>query len=232
MTITEKTIKILWSNAGGRCSFPDCSEKLTIGTAGQAAPHTLGEMAHIKGKRTGSNRYDQDQNSNERDDYENLILLCPNHHNLIDKPENEDIYSVNVLYEMKVAHENFVNSRLDENDYADAEEVKKLAAIYLSENHQAWLMYGPQSEAAQKNPNSDEIYAVWLSERLSTIVPNNRYLVKVLENNRELFDTEDQPVISRFLSHAKSYQKWVNNEIPYQAVLRFPQEFEELIKGT
>ena len=109
--------------------------------------------------------------------------------------------------------------------------MKDIIAIYLAENRQVWLQYGPQSDAAQKNPHNNEIYAVWTSERLSTIVPNNRIIANILEANRNLFSRQDQTIISRFLSHANSYEKWVKDEIPYQAVMRFPVEFEYLITG-
>ena len=94
MAITEKSIKLLWSNAAGRCSFTGCTEKLTVEQAAESAPHTLGEMAHIKGRRKDANRYDATQNDVERDDYENLILLCPNHHTLIDKKIQLTIFRI------------------------------------------------------------------------------------------------------------------------------------------
>lgn len=231
MTITERAIKLLWSNASGRCSFTDCQKRLTVEQAAHAAPYTLGEMAHIKGKQNGSNRYDKNQTVEQRDSYENLILLCPNHHTLIDKPENESIYSVDVLTKMKIDHENKVSKRLEVEELSSIEKVKDKIAIFLAENRQAWLQYGPRSDAAQKNPHSEEIYAVWTSERLSTIVPNNRIIASLLEANRNLFDRQEQIIISHFLSHAKSYEKWVKDEIPYQAVMRFPVDFEHLITG-
>ncbi|HAY96656.1 HNH endonuclease, partial [Shewanella sp.] len=55
-------------------------------------------MAHIKGNKLGSNRYDPEQTDVERDSYENLILLCPTHHTLIDKAENESEFSVELLH--------------------------------------------------------------------------------------------------------------------------------------
>lgn len=229
MAITEKSIKLLWSNAAGRCSFTNCEEKLTVCQAASAAPHTLGEMAHIKGKNKGANRYDESQTDEQRDSYENLILLCPNHHTLIDKPENEHIYSVDVLLKMKLDHENKVKERLEVEMLSDIEEVKSKISIYLAENKQTWLQYGPVSEAAQKNPHNNEIYAVWKSERLSIIVPNNRIIVNILNTCRSLFNRNGQEIISKFLVHASSYEKWVNDEIPYQAVMRFPVEFEQLI---
>jgi len=232
MAIREKAIKLLWSNAAGLCSFTDCEERLTVEQAAHSAPHTLGEMAHIKGKRNGTNRFDETQTDEQRDNYENLILLCPNHHTLIDKPENEGEYSVDMLMEMKIAHERNISSCLDSVKISRIDELKDKISIYLAENRQAWLQYGPISENAQKNPHSEEIYAVWISERLSTIVPNNRKIVDLLDIYRNLFSRSDQAIVSQFLTHAKSYEKWVNDEIPYQVVLRFPVEFENLISGT
>ena len=232
MSISEKTIKLLWSNAAGRCSFINCNRKLTIEQAAQVKPYTLGEMAHIKGRKKGSNRYDINQTDEQRDGYENLILLCSYHHTLIDVPENESIYSVVELTKMKIAHENYVSKRLDVKELSSIEKVKDKIAVFLAENRQAWLQYGPLSDIARKNPNSDAIYAIWTFERLSTIVPNNRKIANLLEDTRNIFDREDQAIISKFLFHVRSYEKWVNDEIPYQAVLKFPVEFEQLIMRT
>ncbi|RON15936.1 HNH endonuclease [Pseudomonas brassicacearum] len=229
MAITEKSIKLLWSNAAGRCSFTDCDERLTVEQAASSAPHTLGEMAHIKGKNTGSNRYDEHQTDMQRDGYENLILLCPNHHTLIDKAENEEKYSVEMLLEMKILHEACISSRLTSVNITNIEDLKTEISICLAENRQAWLQYGPLSENAQKSPNNEKLYALWLSERLTTIVPNNRVVTKLINKHRKLFHRSNQHIISQFLSHATSYEKWVNDEVPYQAVLRFPIEFENLI---
>lgn len=231
MTITEKAIKLLWANAAGRCSFTDCKERLTIEQAANLTPYISGEMAHIKGEKVGSNRHDESQTNEERNGYENLILLCPNHHTLIDKPENEEVYSADVLIKMKIMHEDNVSRRLEVIEFSSVEQLKNRIAIYLTENKQVWLQYGPLSEVAQKYPHSQEIYAIWTSERLSTIVPNNRIIARLLEANRNLFSRQEQEVISQFLAHAKSYEKWVQDEIPYQAVTRFPVDFENLIMG-
>lgn len=85
MAISEKTSKVLWAEAAGRCAFPECGEKLCMIQAGQFSPFPFGEMAHIKGKREGTNRHDPDQSPVNRESYPNLILLCPTHHTIIDK---------------------------------------------------------------------------------------------------------------------------------------------------
>jgi len=231
VSITNKSIKLLWSNAAGICSFSGCSEKLTVGEAADVAPYTLGEMAHIKGNKVGSNRYDESQPPIERDSYENLILLCPTHHTIIDKVENEADYTVEYLHEMKVEHETYISNRLGEEKFKNIEELKDKLFIYMTENHQAWEQYGPLSENARRNPNNDQVFALWTSSRLSTIVPNNREIAKLLQENRNLFSRREQIIVSKFITHVESYEKWVNDEIPYQAVLRFPRDFNELIIG-
>jgi len=186
-------------------------------------------MAHIKGKKKGSSRYDKTQSPQERDDYINLLLLCPTHHTVIDKKENESIYTVGVLLDIKHEHEAKIIERLKPKKLFSVPELKKAISIYLHENKQTWLQYGPLSEVAKKNPHSQEIYSIWYSERLTTIIPNNRRIVNLLESYRQLFDPDAQEAISQFLTHAKSYEKWVNDEIPYNGVLRFPLNFEYLI---
>jgi len=64
--------------------------------AAHLSPYTIGEMAHIRGENPGSNRHDENQTAEQRNDYENLILLCPNHHTLIDKRENEGLYMLSL----------------------------------------------------------------------------------------------------------------------------------------
>ena len=231
MSISPKSIKLLWSNAAGRCSFSSCYQRLTVAQAAKYAPYTLGEMAHIKGDKPTSNRYDEKQSDKERDSYENLILLCPTHHTLIDKAENEERFTVEMLREMKIKHETTVSSRLDDVKVENLEQLKDQLSILLAENHQAWQEYGPLSDKAQKNPNNDEIYALWTSSRLSIIVPNNREAKKLLVKNRALFSRVEQRTISKFINHVDSYEKWVNDEISYPTVIGFPKEFEDLILG-
>ena len=64
----------------------------------------LGEEAHIRSRRVGGPRHDPAYPAAKIDNYENLILLCPTHHTLIDA-HGGDAYSVEALIEMKRRHE-------------------------------------------------------------------------------------------------------------------------------
>ncbi|HCA5287279.1 HNH endonuclease signature motif containing protein [Acinetobacter baumannii] len=226
--ITEKSIKILWANAAGFCSFDGCNIRVTGIADG---PYTLGEMAHIKGNRSGSNRYDPQQSDSDRHDYNNLILLCPTHHTLIDKPENEATYTVDVLLDMKKRHEETVLAKLNEVEINNLDELKYKINQYLTDNYNAWNQYGPLSERAQKNPQSESLYETWVQVRSEIIVPNNRAIKGLLKLYGHLFSKSHQQVVSEFILHVDSYEKWVTTEISYEPVIRFPESFQNLIQG-
>lgn len=92
--------KKLWARSGNICSFPDCDIELV---PAKRANRVIGEEAHIKGEKLTAPRYDPDQSPEERDGYENRILLCPTHHTEIDA--DPGTWTVERLLEMKARHE-------------------------------------------------------------------------------------------------------------------------------
>jgi hypothetical protein len=98
---SQTTVKTLFALSGNYCYFyrPDgqrCEEPLTNPMWHQVK----GQIAHICADAPGGPRYDPNQTPQERHGFENLMLLCPNHHTLIDQlgPDN---YPPEVLREMK-----------------------------------------------------------------------------------------------------------------------------------
>jgi hypothetical protein len=84
-------IKTLWSKAHGCCSHPDCraTKSLLLPPTEQGDPNAvLGEMSHIVAYSDDGPRGDPSVPEKERDRYPNLILLCPDHHTMIDKQPN------------------------------------------------------------------------------------------------------------------------------------------------
>jgi hypothetical protein len=97
MRPSTSTVKRLFAKSGNRCAFPRCIAPLTYNET------LVGEICHIKGDKPGSSRYDADQNDGERQSYDNLIILCPTHHAVID--DDEYAYTVSRLQRMKLDHE-------------------------------------------------------------------------------------------------------------------------------
>ncbi|MEU8870241.1 HNH endonuclease signature motif containing protein [Streptomyces javensis] len=110
MAISGSARKVLWARSSGICAFSGCDQELTINLLDEGskmleeAGVPLGEEAHIISGSKGGPRYDGAYPPEKIDSYENLILLCPTHHRLIDKKGGAG-FTVESLRKMKVAHE-------------------------------------------------------------------------------------------------------------------------------
>lgn len=231
MAITEKSLKILWSSAAGICSFTNCHTRLVQRNEVDGGSSIVGEMAHISGEKPGSNRYRAELSAQKRDSHLNLILLCPTHHTIIDKPENEALYTEDILLEMKRKHEANIADRVTQKIFGDKGEVAAALLGLLKINKSVFLQYGPHSEIARKNPWSEGAHSTWLTERLVTIVPTNRSIYQILESNIDLFSLKELEAIRKFQAHVRTYERWVQDEINYEGVTRFPHEFETMIEN-
>ncbi len=63
----------------------------------------VGEICHIQAARPDGPRYDPHQSAGERHGYDNLVLLCANHHKVID--DDPVAYSMERLRQIKSDHE-------------------------------------------------------------------------------------------------------------------------------
>lgn len=124
MGIDLKTTKMLWGRAAGRCAI--C--RLQLFTDGTETDDSalIGEMCHIVAEKPDGPRGDKSFPSEKIDKYDNLILLCPNHHTEIDK--RQVFFSIEKLRDIKARHEQWVRESLpgfdavkqrDDETYAD-----------------------------------------------------------------------------------------------------------------
>lgn len=102
MPVTTREQKIVSMNSGGACAFPGCGKSL-ISYEGDPDGTVLGEIAHIIAEHRQGPRGRATLTDEERNRAFNLVLLCGDHHTLID--DNPHTYSVQVLRQMKADHE-------------------------------------------------------------------------------------------------------------------------------
>lgn len=98
MPITNRTRKILWVKAGGRCSI--CRVQLVSEATDADDPSVFGEEAHIVAQSPNGPRAGDVANV---DAYGNLILLCRKHHKQVD--DQDSYFTVERLREIKRSHE-------------------------------------------------------------------------------------------------------------------------------
>lgn len=102
--VNELDARRVWVAAGGRCTF--CKEFLASDeTTGQAV--FTGQLAHIVGatEQKRSPRGASSKTAKQRARPENLMLLCPGEHTVIDSPAHWSTYSEAQLQLLKQQHE-------------------------------------------------------------------------------------------------------------------------------
>ena len=99
MGISMKDRAHLWALSRNKCAI--CGRNLV--QASRGINHTVGEICHIVAKEDTGPRADPCMSQSDRDSFDNLIILCPTHHTLIDR--DTFTYTVENLKLIKNRHE-------------------------------------------------------------------------------------------------------------------------------
>ena len=79
MAITSKTRKELWAKSGNRCAI--CKKELVNQISEDDGSFIIGDECHIISSSTDGPRYKP--GIEDYDSYDNLLLLCKNHHHFL-----------------------------------------------------------------------------------------------------------------------------------------------------
>jgi hypothetical protein len=123
---TQLTIKKLFALSGNLCAFPGCNERLVNDKNALDSC-----ICHIAAANPGGERYNPNMTNEERADYNNLIILCPQHHA---ETNNVEKYTVAVMKEMKKKHESqYLHDRLNQNSSMLRNVIYAIAEIDLQD---------------------------------------------------------------------------------------------------
>ena len=123
---TQAVIKRLFAHSGNCCAFPRCK----IPIVHEAT--IIGQICHIKAARPGGARFDPNQSTQARHEFDNLILLCANHHTIVD--DDPEAYTVARLVKMKAEHESKSAVLSDEQASNSAELLIKQAVQSINQS--------------------------------------------------------------------------------------------------
>lgn len=107
---TDRDLKLLFGKSGMFCAFPECRARLLAPGTEVDDEAVLGHIAHIVSHSDTGPRADAILPADERDHYPNLVLLCRNHHGLVDA--QECTYTVDQMRGWKSELEAWVEERL------------------------------------------------------------------------------------------------------------------------
>ncbi len=108
MAIGQKTRKTLWARSGNSCAM--CRIELVAERNENDRNLNIGDECHIISSKSNGPRHIANYEKGY-DNYENLILLCKNHHKAID--DLSETYTIELLIAVKKNHENWFKTVID-----------------------------------------------------------------------------------------------------------------------
>ena len=204
MSITEHTLKLLWGDAANCCAI--CKRLLTDDSSTDRRT-VLGEAAHIvarspRGPRGAGLR------PIDIDGYDNLILLCPDDHKVIDDRPAE--YSVDWLVARKLAHCRWVRDCVSTPDSPLTERPARMDQLLLRN-------YGPTNWLCPPNSNGPDVFirvAIALPTPMARRVEQPSDIASLLEpEEREdlILRVLDNSVLTRELRKLQHSWHWVSD---------------------
>ncbi len=189
----------LFSKSGGFCQNPDCNQPL-FKTLPQKEIH-IAEIAHIISVGDGA-RNNSKLPPKVKGSFENLILLCPVCHTIIDKSEED--FPESLILQWKNDHEQRIEEIFSVRLYQTRAEVRQVLQPLFRENKTIFDTYGPHS-GEQFNPESN-YPRIWLRKIREFIIPNNKKIVKIIDKNQSLLSDDELLVFELFKHHADDFE--------------------------
>lgn len=87
----------LFTLSGNTCAFPDCQAPM------YEAGSIVGVVCHIHAQSPGGPRFNDQLKEEDVNGIDNLVLLCPTHHKVID--DQPELYDATSIRRMKAEHE-------------------------------------------------------------------------------------------------------------------------------
>ena len=127
MSVTFRTRQMLWGRAAGKCAFPKCRIDCVESESATDDPTTIGENCHIIASADNGPRGDPSFDQSKRDLYNNLVLLCRNHHRIVDT--QTIAHGTEQLRTYKRDHERWVREQLSTYDAEFQRQREEIASI-------------------------------------------------------------------------------------------------------
>ena len=189
-TVADKAL--LWAYSGGRCCFPKCDVELVLEADENDPSKVIGKIAHIEAKSDTGPRANLSLSDRERDTYQNLILLCPNHHEMVDARERT--HTVDTLRGWKKIREKKIREML-------TEEMARVSFAELEIVTQALVNDGqPMSVSTALIPPREKIARNGLSEQTEKLINIGLLQVKQVQQFVETMSGIDHTFVARLTS--------------------------------
>lgn len=255
--ITTKIQNLLWAISAGRCEYEGCNKVLHTDILTKRI-YNSAYIAHIVADKPDGPRGDVVRSKLLSNRISNLMLLCNEHHNLIDKVDVEG-HPESRLLEMKQRHEERIKRITNIAPNMSSEIILYGANIgvnnsplsYQSANEALLYDYYPASdypiELGYKNASlTDDMETYWITEEANLFTQFNlKIKPRLMQGNTDhysVFAIAPQPLLIKFgvllndLNYVKVYQKhrepstwkWQTASSDIEYILREPDDKTKL----
>ena len=236
----EKDIKLLWGRSGNRCAI--CKIELSPESSSDR-PLVIGEMAHIVGRKADedkSPRSNSPLSEKDREKYANMILLCRNHHKIID--DDPASYPIEILHQIKTEHELWVQDKLADvfDIHKDAADVVYTTLIDAAVSHlnlslwSSWASVAGSSSSHQWPEEMEESIVLFERKVRAAIWPSGENRIKSLETSIKNLANVSIDALKILCQHCESGKpgwnkahKFYKEPFPNPAYEKELQEYED-----
>lgn len=229
MGISTKTHKMLWGRSGNRCALPTCRRVLVEDETETDDASIVGDEAHIVAREVDGPRGISLLTPEDRDKFENLLLMCKVHHKQIDDQPNT--YTVELLHKMKQDHIEWINKNL--NPDIDKQKDEEVYATYIDKwielanikNWQDWTSFifgsGQPGMSVKQFENLRELNEYILSR----VWPKRYDKIEFAFNNFRVVLNDFVKVFSMYkIEMGGKDDPWYNTEKLYQRLEKWDTE--------
>lgn len=222
-SIPAEVTRRLFMDSAGYCQNPDCLRELFPEEMG-GLTH-IAERAHIIPYGNGP-RIEQKSDANfEVNSFDNLMMLCPSCHTIIDK--NEKAYPRELLLGWKANHLAAIVKKQGIVEYATRKEVRQIIEAIMLENKSIWQTYAPIDGVYFEYDPESTSAQVWIKRVRSIILPNHFRIQNIIEMNTALMTSAEKIVFSRYKEHVRTLTERHIGEVS-GGVVRYPTEMDGL----
>lgn len=225
MSINTKVKRKLLAASGGFCGNPNCHKNLfDFFESGEIT--NIEELAHIIGQKEDGPRGDDELPLTQRDEFDNIILLCPTCHTTIDK--NPQLFPKETIRKWKREHQERIENLFITPKFDSREDARKYVLPLLAENKAIFETFGPFSENAAKDHMATELE--WERLSIQRIIPNNRKIESAVTQSLDLLLEGELELFTQFKLHREGFEYNKLSGDVNATVPTFPKGFENIFK--
>ncbi len=221
-TIRAETKLRLFSESAGHCQKPDCLARLFPIEMG--GDRHIAEMAHvIPHGETGPRHGERPSKGFEADSFENLLLLCPTCHTIVDK--DPDGYSRSTLLSWKENHLNALAHHQGIRAYEERSQVRHAVLAAMAENKAIWKELAPSDGSSFEYDPESETAKTWIQRMRGVVLPNHFRILAIIEANRHHMTGTEPQTFARYQEHVRGLSQRHICSVAGGAI-RYPEEMD------